>query len=85
TQHLAERWVETEESVRRDGARERQDDLGQTLSALRPQAGMVQRLAADNACVKQSGQRFVQLSRGGCAAVRRLVGRLRPRELDGLT
>ncbi|STF51213.1 sensory histidine kinase UhpB [Escherichia coli] len=47
--------------------------------------GIVQRLAADNASVKQSGQLIEQLSLGVYDAVRRLLGRLRPRQLDDLT
>lgn len=84
-QHLAERLLETEESVRRDVARELHDDIGQTITAIRTQAGIVQRLAADNASVKQSGQLIEQLSLGVYDAVRRLLGRLRPRQLDDLT
>ncbi len=84
-QHLAERLLETEESVRRDVARELHDDIGQTITAIRTQAGIVQRLAADNASVKQSGQLIEQLSLGVYDAVRRLLGRLRRRQLDDLT
>ncbi|GHK91100.1 hypothetical protein ECZU18_06810 [Escherichia coli] len=84
-QHLAERLLETEESVRRDVARELHDDIGQTITAIRTQAGIVQRLAADNASVKQSGQLIEQLSLGVYDAVRRLLGRLRPRQLDDLS
>ncbi len=51
-QHLAKRLLETEESVRRDVARELHDDIGQTITAIRTQAGIVQRLAADNASVR---------------------------------
>ena len=83
-QHLAERLLETEESVPRCGARVA-DDIGQTITAIRTQAGIVQRLAADNASVKQSGQLIEQLSLGVYDAVRRLLGRLRPRQLDDLT
>ncbi len=36
---LAERLLETEESVRRDVARELHDDIGQTITAIRTQAG----------------------------------------------
>lgn len=72
-QHLAERLLETEESVRRDVARELHDDIGQTITAIRTQAGIVQRLAADNASVKQSGQLIEQLSLGVYDAVRRLL------------
>ena len=61
------------------------DDIGQTITAIRTQAGIVQRLAADNASVKQSGQLIEQLSLGVYDAVRRLLGRLRPRQLDDLT
>ncbi len=60
-------------------------DIGQTITAIRTQAGIVQRLAADNASVKQSGQLIEQLSLGVYDAVRRLLGRLRPRQLDDLT
>ncbi len=82
---LAERLLETEESVRRDVARELHDDIGQTITAIRTLAGIVQRLAADNGGVKQSGQLIEQLSLGVYDAVRRLLGRLRPRQLDDLT
>ncbi len=82
---LAERLLETEESVRRDVARELHDDIGQTITAIRTQAGIVQRLAADNGGVKQSGAHIEQLSLGVYDAVRRLLGRLRPRQLDDLT
>ncbi len=65
-------------------ARELHDDIGQTITAIRTQAGIVQRLAADNASVKQSGS-----SSNNCRwALRRgapFVGRLRPRQLDNLT
>lgn len=82
---LAERLLETEESVRRDVARELHDDIGQTVTAIRTQAGIVQRLAADNGGVKQSGQLIEQLSLGVYDSVRRLLERLRPRQLDCLT
>ncbi len=81
---LAERLLETEESVRRDVARELHDDIGQTITAIRTQAGIVQRLAPDNASVRQSGQLIEQLSLGVYDSVRRLLGRLRPRQLDDL-
>jgi two-component system sensor histidine kinase UhpB len=76
---LAERLLET--SV----ARELHDDIGQTITAaIRTQAGIVQRLAPDNASVRQSGQLIEQLSLGVYDSVRRLLGRLRPRQLDDL-
>ncbi len=81
---LAERLLETEESVRRDVARELHDDIGQTITAIRTRAGIVQRLAPDNASVRQSGQLIEQLSLGVYDSVRRLLGRLRPRQLDDL-
>ena len=81
---LAERLLETEESVRRDVARELHDDIGQTITAIRTQAGIVQRLAPNNASVRQSGQLIEQLSLGVYDSVRRLLGRLRPRQLDDL-
>ena len=58
---LAERLLETEESVRR-GGRELHDDIGQTITAIRTRAGIVQRPAADNAGVKQGGAHIEQLS-----------------------
>uniref|UniRef100_UPI0023AEAD9A histidine kinase n=2 Tax=Enterobacteriaceae TaxID=543 RepID=UPI0023AEAD9A len=82
---LAERLLETEESVRRDVARELHDDIGQTITAIRTQAGIVQRLAPGNAGVKRSGAHIEQLSLGVYDSVRRLLGRLRPRQLDDLT
>lgn len=61
---LADRLLETEESVRRDVARELHDDIGQTITAIRTRAGIVQRLAPDNASVRQSGQLIEHLSLG---------------------
>ncbi len=58
---LAERLLETKD-VRRDVARELHDDIGQTITAIGTQAGIVQRLAPDNASVRQSGQLIEQLS-----------------------
>ena len=46
---------------------------------------MVQRLAPENAGVKRSGAHIEQLSLGVYDSVRRLLGRLRPRQLDDLT
>ncbi len=80
---LAERLLETEESVRRDVARELHDDIGQTITAIRTRPGSY-RLAPDNASVRQSGQLIEQLSLGVYDSVRRLPGRLRPRQLDDL-
>jgi two-component system sensor histidine kinase UhpB len=71
--------------VRRDVARELHDDIGQTITAIRTQAGIVQRLAPENAGVKRSGAHIEQLSLGVYDSVRRLLGRLRPRQLDDLT
>ncbi|MDU7903169.1 MAG: signal transduction histidine-protein kinase/phosphatase UhpB [Enterobacter hormaechei] len=82
---LAERLLETEESVRQEVARELHDDIGQTITAIRTQAGIVQRLAAENAGVKQGGAHIEQLSLGVYDSVRRLLGRLRPRQLDDLS
>ena len=64
--------------------RQLHDDIGQTITAIRTQAGIVQRLAPDNASVRQSGQLIEQLSLGVYDSVRRLLGRLRPRQLDDL-
>lgn len=84
-QRLAKRLVETEESVRQDVARELHDDIGQTITAIRTQANIVQRLAGDNPGIKQSAGHIEQLSLGVYDSVRRLLGRLRPRQLDDLT
>jgi glucose-6-phosphate-specific signal transduction histidine kinase len=50
--------------VRQEVARELHDDIGQTITAIRTQAGIVQRLAAENAGVKQGGAHIEQLSLG---------------------
>ncbi len=50
--------------MRRDVARELHDDIGQTITAIRTQARIVQRLAPENGGVKQSGQLIEQLSLG---------------------
>lgn len=82
---LVERLLETEESVRQDVARELHDDIGQTITAIRTQANIVQRLSTDNPTIKQSASHIEQLSLGVYDSVRRLLGRLRPRQLDDLT
>ncbi|NMP29287.1 signal transduction histidine-protein kinase/phosphatase UhpB [Rahnella sp. SAP-1] len=82
---LTERLLETEESVRREVARELHDDIGQTITAIRTQAGIVQRLAAGNEGAKQGGALIEQLSLGIYDSVRRLLRRLRPRQLDDLS
>ena len=82
---LVERLLETEESVRQDVARELHDDIGQTITAIRTQANIVQRLAVENPGIRQSATHIEQLSLGVYDSVRRLLGRLRPRQLDDLT
>ncbi|MCI4238792.1 signal transduction histidine-protein kinase/phosphatase UhpB [Dickeya dianthicola] len=82
---LAERLLATEEYVRRDVARELHDDIGQTITAIRTQASILQRLAPEHRGVRQSGALIEQLSLGVYDSVRRLMGRLRPRQLDDLT
>ncbi|QKJ85081.1 Sensor histidine protein kinase UhpB [Paramixta manurensis] len=82
---LAERLLETEESVRREVARELHDDIGQTVTAIRTQAGILQRLPPESVSVNQSGALIEQLSLSVYDSVRRLLGRLRPRHLDDLS
>lgn len=82
---LAERLLETEEHVRRDVARELHDDIGQTITAIRTQATILQRLVPEHTGVKQSSTLIEQLSLGVYDTVRRLLGRLRPRQLDDLS
>ena len=61
---LTERLLETEESIRKEVARELHDDIGQTITAIRTQAGIVRRLAPDNAGVGQSSALIDTLSLG---------------------
>ncbi|MGL5073314.1 MAG: signal transduction histidine-protein kinase/phosphatase UhpB, partial [Aeromonas salmonicida] len=82
---LTERLLETEESIRKEVARELHDDIGQTITAIRTQAGIVRRLAPDNAGVGQSSALIETLSLGIYDAVRGLLGRLRPRQLDDMS
>ncbi len=82
---LAERLLETEESVRRDVARELHDDIGQTITAIRTQAGILLRLTPVHPSARQSGALIEKLSLSVYDSVRRLMGRLRPRQLDDLT
>ncbi|HDN9818482.1 TPA: signal transduction histidine-protein kinase/phosphatase UhpB [Aeromonas salmonicida] len=76
---LTERLLETEESIRKEVARELHDDIGQTITAIRTQAGIVRRLAPDNAGVGQSSALIETLSLGIYDAVR---GLLRELELE---
>ena len=82
---LTERLLETEESIRKEVARELHDDIGQTITAIRTQAGIVRRLAPDNPHVGQSSALIETLSLGIYDAVRGLLGRLRPRQLDDMS
>ena len=82
---LTERLLETEESIRKEVARELHDDIGQTITAIRTQAGIVRRLAPDNPHVGQSSSLIETLSLGIYDAVRGLLGRLRPRQLDDMS
>ncbi|XPE60095.1 histidine kinase [Shigella flexneri] len=66
-------------------ARELHDDIGRDHHRHPHSAGIVQRLAPENAGVKQSGAHIEQLSLGVYDAVRRLLGGLRPRQLEHLT
>ncbi|ATD38522.1 signal transduction histidine-protein kinase/phosphatase UhpB [Aeromonas salmonicida] len=76
---LTERLLETEESICKEVARELHDDIGQTITAIRTQAGIVRRLAPDNAGVGQSSALIETLSLGIYDAVR---GLLRELELE---
>ncbi|WP_412706369.1 Sensor histidine kinase DesK [Aeromonas rivipollensis] len=76
---LTERLLETEESIRKEVARELHDDIGQTITAIRTQAGIVRRLAPDNPHVGQSSALIETLSLGIYDAVR---GLLRELELE---
>lgn len=82
---LAEKLLETEENVRRDIARELHDDIGQTITAIRMQASIIQRQTAENSGVRQSVALIEQLSLGVYDVVHRLLRRLRPRQLDELS
>lgn len=82
---LTERLLETEECIRKEVARELHDDIGQTITAIRTQAGIVRRLAPDNRGVGQSSALIDTLSLGIYDAVRGLLGRLRPRQLDDMS
>ena len=69
--------------MRQEVARELHDDIGQTITAIRTQAGIVQRLAADNAGVKQGGAHIEQRSsswRGRSLPSRRRTESYTPRE-----
>lgn len=82
---LTERLVETEEQVRREVARELHDDIGQTITAIRTQATILPRLLPGQERVAASSRQIEQLSLDVYDAVRRLLGRLRPRQLDDLS
>ncbi len=68
---LTERLLETEESIRKEVARELHDDIGQTITAIRTQAGIMRRLAPDNAGVGRAAPSSTHCRSGSttrCAA-----------------
>jgi len=82
---LTERLVETEEQVRREVARELHDDIGQTITAIRTQASILPRLQPAQPGILEGSRQIERLSLDVYDAVRRLLGRLRPRQLDDLS
>ncbi|MGC6359068.1 signal transduction histidine-protein kinase/phosphatase UhpB [Bisgaard Taxon 45] len=80
---LTHQLISSEETIRKELARELHDQIGQNITAIRTQASILKRLnpAAQE---QQSANRIEQLSLNIYDSVRGLLNRLRPRVLDDL-
>ncbi len=78
---LSQHLVTAEESVRRDIARELHDEIGQNITAIRMQAGLLKRLEKTPAVIN-SANMIESVSLNIYDTTKRLLTRLRPKALD---
>jgi two-component system sensor histidine kinase UhpB len=82
--HLAQEFVQLQESERKTLARELHDELGQYLIAIKTDACAIEECVAGNASAARAAASIVAHSDHVQAIVRHLIGRLRPVGLDVL-
>ena len=80
---LSQHLVTAEESVRRDIARELHDEIGQNITAIRMQAGILKRLEKTPAAIN-SANMIECVSLNIYDTTKRLLTRLRPKALDDM-
>ena len=82
-QVLSRQLIKTEESVRRDVARELHDEIGQNITAIRMQASILKRVELTPVS-QQCSSTIEQLSLNIYDTTKGLLSRLRPKTLDDL-
>ncbi|MCD9489681.1 signal transduction histidine-protein kinase/phosphatase UhpB [Photobacterium phosphoreum] len=82
-QALSRQLIQTEESVRRDVARELHDEIGQNITAIRMQASILKRVET-TPVTQQCASTIEQLSLNVYDTAKGLLSRLRPKTLDDL-
>lgn len=82
-QVLSRQLIKTEESVRRDIARELHDEIGQNITAIRMQASILKRIET-MPVTQQYASTIEQLSLNIYDTTKGLLSRLRPKTLDDL-
>ena len=82
-QVLSRQLIRTEESVRRDIARELHDEIGQNITAIRMQASILKRVETTS-ITQQCASTIEQLSLNVYDTTKGLLSRLRPKTLDDL-
>ncbi|OBU34490.1 signal transduction histidine-protein kinase/phosphatase UhpB [Photobacterium kishitanii] len=82
-QVLSRQLIKTEESVRRDVARELHDEIGQNITAIRMQASILKRVEI-TPVTQQCASTIEQLSLNVYDTAKGLLSRLRPKTLDDL-
>lgn len=82
-QVLSRQLIKTEESVRRDVARELHDEIGQNITAIRMQASILKRVET-TPVTQQCASTIEQLSLNVYDTAKGLLSRLRPKTLDDL-
>ncbi|MCP4957347.1 signal transduction histidine-protein kinase/phosphatase UhpB [Photobacterium aquimaris] len=80
---LSRQLIKTEESVRRDVARELHDEIGQNITAIRMQASILKRVET-TPVTQQCASTIEQLSLNVYDTAKGLLSRLRPKTLDDL-
>lgn len=81
--HLAKQLVQTEESVRKDIARELHDEIGQNITAIRTQASIIKRVNNPDLSIG-CADTIESLSLNVYDTTKGLLTRLRPKTLDDL-
>lgn len=82
---LAQQLIAVQDTERRALARELHDELGQSCTAIRAEAALIERtMDADAAAARAAARRIEATAESLYQCVRRMLRRLRPAELDAL-